>query len=60
MTPWSAEKMQDAGRRRRVDVLVHAENAHDGFPQKKTERGHLLNRLSCSSEDPIGQGTELN
>ena len=27
---------------------------------EKTRKGFLLNHLSCSPDDPVGQGTELN
>ena len=30
------------------------------FLPLSTERGSLLNRLSCPPDDPVGQGTELN
>ena len=41
-----------------VDIPAHARTAHNGLLQKKI--GNLLHRLSCSHEDPVGQGTELN
>ena len=48
----------------RVDIPAHARNAHNGLLQKRLERGSgrgsLLNHPSCPSNNPIGQGTELN
>ena len=58
-TPWSAEEMLD-GKHQRADVFAHARTADNGLLQKKTGRGSLLNRPSCSPDEPIGQGTELN
>ena len=36
------------------------QNCLQGPPAEKTGRGPLLNCPSCISDDPIGQGTELN
>ena len=36
------------------------QNCSQGPPEEKSGRGSLLNRPSCSPDDPIGQGTELN
>ena len=44
----------------RVNIPAHASTAHKGRLQKKAGRGSLLDRPSCSPEDPISQGTELN
>ena len=35
------------------------QNCSQGPPAGKTGRGSLLNRPSCSPDDPVGQGTEL-
>ena len=58
-TPWSAEEMLD-GEHQGVHISSHARTTHNGLLQKKTGRVSLLNRPSCSSDDRIGQGTELN
>ena len=63
-TPGSAEEMLD-GQRQRVDIPAHAGTAHSGLlctdtPCLLTGRGSLLNRPSCSPDQPIGQETELN
>ena len=36
------------------------QNCSQGPPAETTGRGSLLKRPSCSDDDPIGQGTELN
>ena len=36
------------------------QNCSRGPPAEKTGRGSLLNRISCSPDDPIGAETELN
>ena len=46
------------GQRERVDVPLHARTSRAKWPiAEKTERGSLLNRPSCPSDEPIGQGT---
>ena len=55
----SRGKMLD-GQHQKVDISAHTRIAHKGLLQKKTGRGSLLNRPSCSPDEPIGQGTELN
>ena len=55
---WSAEKTL-AGQRQRMDVLSLARSAHDGLFERDVTR--ISAELSlCPSDDPIGQGTELN
>ena len=36
------------------------QNCSQGPPAEKTGRGSLLNRSSCTPDDPISRGTELN
>ena len=59
MTPWSAEEMLD-GEHQRVDIPANGRPAHNSLLQKGLERESLLNRPSCPSDDPVGQGTVLN
>ena len=40
--------------------LYLCQNRSQQPPAEKTGRGSLLNRLSCPTDDPIGQGIELN
>ena len=40
--------------------IFPCQNCSQGPPAEKTGRGSLLNPLSCPSDDPIGQGNELN
>ena len=54
-TSWSAEEMLN-GQHQRVDIPAHARTACKGLLLKRLEE----NRPSYSSDDPIGQGTELN
>ena len=37
--------------------ICQCQDCKQGSPAEKTGRGYLLKRPSCSSEDPIGQGT---
>ena len=39
---------------------IHARTAHDACLQKKTGPGSWLNQPSRPSNDPLGQGTEVN
>ena len=55
----AAEEMLN-GQRQRLDIPARARSADNGFLQKETGRGSLLNHLSCSPDDPIGQETLLN
>ena len=43
-----------------VDITVHARTAYMGLLGAKNGRGYLLNRPPCPSNDPVGQGIELN
>ena len=52
-TPWSAKEILD-GQHQRVHISAQ------WLPAEKIGRVFLLNRLSCASDDPISQGTELN
>ena len=51
--PWSAEEMLDGHPCLR-------QNCSQWPPAEKAESEPLLSRPSCSPDDPIGQGTELN
>ena len=58
-TPWLAEEMLD-GQKTKSGHPCPCQNCSQGPPVEKTGRGSLLNRPSCPSDDPIGQGIELN
>ena len=52
--------MLDGQRQRIDDISAYVRPAHDVLAQKKGGRESLLNRSSCTPEDKISQGTELN
>ena len=56
-TLWSTEEMLD-GQHQRVDIPVHARNAHKGLLQKRLEED-LRVIPHAPHDDPIGQGSEL-